>query len=139
MKVIYPILLVISLFVLCSVETFAQTDKPKVLKYFAPNYPAAAQAVNASGTVDVNVKIDKDGKVISAEATSGHPLLRKACEVAAKEWIFSKDSTLETREVKITFLLRLGNKNKKDKVKFKKPNTLELIGVMVRIVNTIDI
>lgn len=129
-KVISILLFILAIF---SFSIFAQNDKPKVVKYVAPKYPAAAQAVRASGTVDVTVKIDKDGKVILAESISGHPLLRKACEVAAKEWIFSKDLTLETREVKINFLLRVGDKNKKDKVKFKKPYTLELIGVMVRI------
>ena len=41
-----------------------------------PEYPAAAKAVRASGTVNVQVTIDEKGEVMSAEATSGHPLLR---------------------------------------------------------------
>ena len=121
-----------------SFSVFAQDKKSQVVKFAAPKYPAAARAVRASGTVDVNLKIDKIGKVISAEAVSGHPLLRKACELAAKEWVFSSNSTLEIREIKITFLLRVGAKNKKDKIRFKKPYTLELIGAQVRIVNTIN-
>ena len=132
------ILVLLFILVIFSLSVFAQDKKPKVIKYIAPKYPAAAQAVRASGTVDINVKIDKDGKVFSVNAISGHPLLRKACEMAAKGWLFSSDSVSETREVKITFLLRVGNKNKKDKVKFKKPYTLELIGALVRIVNTVD-
>jgi TonB family protein len=132
MKKFYLILFVVILFPAFSIAAFAQTEKPKVVKYFAPKYPAAAQAVRATGTVIVNVKIDKDGKVISAVAESGHPLLRKACENAAKEWIFSTDSRPEEQEVKITFLLRIGNKNKKDKVKFKKPYTLELLNEKCR-------
>lgn len=138
MKRFYSILPVVILFIFCSVTVFAQTENPKVIKYVAPKYPLAAQAVRASGTVDVPVKIDKNGKVISAVAISGHPLLRKACENAAKEWIFSTNSTVEEREVKITFLLRIGDRNRKDKVKFKKPYTLELVGARVRIVNTIN-
>ncbi len=130
--------ILISLFILAlfSISVLAQVDKPKVLKYFAPKYPAAAQAVRASGTIIVEVKIDRDGKVTSAVAQTGHPLMRKVCENAAKEWMFSNDPNKEEREVKITFLLRIGDKNKKDKVKFKKPYALELIGARVRILDT---
>lgn len=137
MKKFYPILFAV-LFLTFSISASAQTEKAKVVRYFAPKYPAAAQAVRAAGTVIVNVKINGDGKVASAVAESGHPLLRRACETAAREWIFSTDSKTEERDAKITFLLRVGNKNKKDKVKFKKPYTLELVGAMVGIENTID-
>ncbi len=54
-----------------------------------PPYPAAAKAVRAAGTVSVQVLIDEDGNVISAEATSGHPLLRAAAEQAARGAKFS--------------------------------------------------
>ena len=37
----------------------------------------------------MNVNIDSNGQVISAEALSGHPLLRKAAETAAKGARFS--------------------------------------------------
>ncbi len=49
-----------------------------------PPYPPAARAVKASGTVTVQVLIDVDGAVISAKATSGHPLLRPAAQTAAR-------------------------------------------------------
>lgn len=50
-----------------------------------PDYPAAAKAVRATGTVTVQILIDKTGKVISASAVSGHPLLRSAAEQAARK------------------------------------------------------
>jgi TonB family protein len=50
-----------------------------------PRYPAAAKAVQASGSVSVQVLIDETGRVISASAVSGHPLLRSSAEWAAKE------------------------------------------------------
>ncbi|CAN5525527.1 hypothetical protein BH10ACI3_BH10ACI3_12790 [soil metagenome] len=56
-------------------------DKAKVMP--KPEYPTAARAVRASGTVIVEVMIDEKGQVISATAISGHPLLRKAAEHAA--------------------------------------------------------
>lgn len=58
-------------------------DKAKSLPQ--PEYPAAAKAVRASGTVAVQILIDKTGKVISASALSGHPLLRVAAEQAARK------------------------------------------------------
>jgi len=41
-----------------------------------PVYSAAAKAVNAQGTVEVQVMIDEAGKVVSAHAISGNALLR---------------------------------------------------------------
>jgi protein TonB len=49
-----------------------------------PPYPAAARAVRASGAVNVQVKIDENGNVVSATAVSGHPLLRAAAVEAAR-------------------------------------------------------
>ncbi len=49
-----------------------------------PPYPAAARAVRASGAVNVQVLISEGGSVISANAVSGHPLLRQAAEQAAR-------------------------------------------------------
>jgi len=48
-----------------------------------PKYPAAARAVKASGSVRVEVLIGEDGKMLSAEPVSGHPLLRTASRLAA--------------------------------------------------------
>jgi TonB family protein len=48
-----------------------------------PAFPPAARAVRATGAVGVQVLIIEDGSVHSAEAVSGHPLLRSAAEVAA--------------------------------------------------------
>jgi len=56
----------------------------KASKLPQPEYPPAAMAVNASGTVNVEVVLDEQGKVISAKAVSGHPLLRAAAEEAAR-------------------------------------------------------
>ncbi|HUF02937.1 MAG TPA: energy transducer TonB [Aridibacter sp.] len=49
-----------------------------------PAYPSAARAVNARGSVTVAVVIDRSGRVISASAVSGHPLLRSPAVSAAR-------------------------------------------------------
>lgn len=61
----------------------------KALMLPKPEYPEAAKAVKAGGTVSVQVLIDEGGNVISAEAISGHPLLRAAAVNAARGAQFS--------------------------------------------------
>jgi periplasmic protein TonB len=49
-----------------------------------PPYPAIARAARAQGTVTVQILVDEEGKVISANAVSGHPLLQQAAVNAAR-------------------------------------------------------
>lgn len=65
-----------------------------------PPYPAAARAVRASGAVNVQVLIDENGNVVSANAVSGHPLLRQAAEQAARSAKF-KPTLLSGQPVKV--------------------------------------
>lgn len=69
-----------------------------------PAYPAAAKAVNAGGGVSVKVLIDEEGSVISAEAVSGHPLLRSAAVEAARLAAFSP-TRLSGQPVKVSGVL----------------------------------
>ncbi len=78
-------------------------NNTEVIKYVSPPFPAAARAVRATGEVIVLVKIDSEGKVVSAKSEIGHPLLRAASEQAAKQWLFSSDENGAEREGKITF------------------------------------
>lgn len=66
-----------------------------------PAYPPTALAVNAQGKVNVQVLIDESGRVISAKATGGHPLLRDAAENAARNARFSP-TKLSDVPVKVT-------------------------------------
>jgi TonB family protein len=66
-----------------------------------PLYPPPAKAVSASGAVNVQVTIDEQGSVISAVATSGHPLLRAAAVGAAKQAKFTP-TKLSDQPVKVT-------------------------------------
>lgn len=54
-----------------------------------PPYPAIARTARAAGTVVVQVMIDENGTVVSAVATSGHPLLRAAAVQAARQARFT--------------------------------------------------
>jgi protein TonB len=55
----------------------------KAISLPKPDYPDAARRLRASGMVTVEVVIDVNGRVISAKATSGSPMLRDAAERAA--------------------------------------------------------
>ncbi|CAN5115357.1 hypothetical protein BH20ACI2_BH20ACI2_19260 [soil metagenome] len=61
----------------------------KAISLPLPKYPPAARAVNAGGAVSVLVKISEEGKVLEAQAVSGHPLLRAAAVNSALEATFN--------------------------------------------------
>lgn len=54
-----------------------------------PPYPSLAKQAGAQGAVNVQVLIDETGKVISAKAISGNPLLKTAAQQAAERARFS--------------------------------------------------
>ena len=66
-----------------------------------PAYPPAARAVRAGGSVSVQVLIDESGRVISANAVSGHPLLQAAAVGAARGARFSP-TLLSGQPVKVS-------------------------------------
>ena len=57
----------------------------KVVKKPQPEYPGPARSARAQGTVQVQVLVDENGDVLSAQAISGHQLLRGASERAARK------------------------------------------------------
>ncbi|HLM58629.1 MAG TPA: energy transducer TonB [Pyrinomonadaceae bacterium] len=61
----------------------------KAISKPTPAYPPIAKAARASGTVVVQIIVDEEGKVESASAVSGHPLLQQASVVAARGARFS--------------------------------------------------
>lgn len=70
----------------------------------SPPYPAPAKMVGAYGAVNVQVTIDEAGKVVSAKAVDGHPLLRAAAEKAAWSAKFSP-TKLSDVPVKVTGMI----------------------------------
>ena len=74
------------------------TSKPE------PVYPPLARAARASGTVTVQVEVDEQGRVTSARAVSGHPLLRASAEAAARQARFTP-TVLSGKPVKVTGVL----------------------------------
>ena len=69
-----------------------------------PAYPPIAKAARASGVVTVQVLVDEEGRVISASAVSGHPLLQSAAVAAAREARFPP-TLLSGQPVKVSGVL----------------------------------
>jgi TonB family protein len=61
----------------------------KIISKPQPVYPPIAKAARASGSVQVEMVIDEEGKVIAAQAISGHPLLQASAVKAAREALFT--------------------------------------------------
>ena len=66
-----------------------------------PAYPAIAKAARAQGTVVVQITVDESGRVVSASAISGNPLLQNAAVQAVRNWRFSP-TMLTGQPVKVT-------------------------------------
>jgi TonB family protein len=74
----------------------------KVKKQVKPQYPVLASQLKLSGIVKVAVVVAPDGKVTSARAVGGHPVLVDAAVDAANHWEFEASSkeTSQTLEFK---------------------------------------
>ena len=66
-----------------------------------PPYPAIAKAARADGAVVVQVVVDEEGKVVAAQARSGHPLLRASAVKAAREARFTP-TVVDGKPVKVS-------------------------------------
>lgn len=60
----------------------------RVVKWQEPVFPPIARQMRAGGAVVVELTIDEQGKVVSAQIISGHPLLRASLLQAARVWEF---------------------------------------------------
>lgn len=80
-------------------------ERGRAVNLPVPAYPPIARAAHAQGSVEVQVIIDEEGKVIAAASVSGHPLLQASCVRAARASEFTP-TKLEGVPVKVTGVLR---------------------------------
>ncbi|MDX6271889.1 MAG: periplasmic protein TonB [Acidobacteriota bacterium] len=64
----------------------------KIVTKPAPPYPMLAKQARVQGAVTVEILVDEQGRVVTAQATSGHPLLRMAAQQAAYQARFTPTS-----------------------------------------------
>ena len=84
----------------------AKVFRASAVRTVEPAYPPLAKAAGVRGQVLVDVVVDENGRVLSVNAISGHPLLRSAAESAATSWAF-RPAVIGDRPVKVKGLLVL--------------------------------
>jgi TonB family protein len=94
-----------------------------------PHYLALARTGNIQGKVEIQVVTDAEGRVISAQQKSGHPLLAYSALENVKTWRFAGQS-----ERTITYEFKIeGSASPNDnyyrygKIVFHLPNSVEVI------------
>ena len=111
-----PLLFAALLMSAASIATFGfypsqSSEQPVVISAVAPIFPPVAAAARAIGEVVVEVKINQAGEVTSARTQGSHPLLRKACEIAAARWKFAPvEHAASMRSARLTFVFRMPDK-----------------------------
>jgi TonB family protein len=75
-----------------------------------PVYPPIAKSARLEGAVIVLVTIDNEGNVLSAEALSGHPLLRDAAITAARQWKFKPAGIRVQGTITFNFMMGMPQK-----------------------------
>lgn len=101
-------LLIFGIFVLLSpvlVSSQPETSEPDVVTAVAPVYPPLAVQGHVSAEVVVTVRIDRSGKVASAEMMKGHVLFESSSLTAAKRWAFAEAA--QESEMELTFTSKL--------------------------------
>src|SRR5712691_7149974 len=80
---------------------------PSVTAAVAPNFPLIALHSHTSGEVVIEVKINSDGSVTSAEAVSGNQVLVGSSRQIARRWKFAPTKDKNIRTARLTFVYRL--------------------------------
>jgi TonB family protein len=79
------------------------TRQPLAVHVESLAYPDLARQAQIQGAVDVEIEIDSQGKVSSASATSGHPLLKQPAEKNIRTWRFDTSSPDNLRRLKVRY------------------------------------
>ncbi len=93
-------LLVLSL---AGAQTANKEGKRKVKSKTVANYPELAHRMNITGKVRIEVVVAPDGRVRSAKAVGGHPILVQSCLDAVKDWRYEPASEETTQVVEFEF------------------------------------
>jgi len=84
------------------------TPQPVATHVESIGYPEIARQTAIQGAVDVEIIISSEGRVSSANAVSGHPVLKQASEKNIRRWRFDPSSVgNRTLTVKYEFRLEL--------------------------------
>jgi TonB family protein len=71
---------------LASAQTVNDEGKRKLKTKSGVTYPELARRMNITGKVKIEIVIAPDGRVRSAKAIGGHPLLVQSCLDTVRDW-----------------------------------------------------
>lgn len=112
-------------------SVFAQSiTRPEPVNASIPAYPAMARAKRISGVVLVDVRVDREGKVIEASAVLGDQYLRDAAVKAALRWRFKalQPEAADSYSVRLTFIFHdFSYKPPEKKPDFRSPYQIEIL------------
>ncbi len=137
-KLSAQILLVSTMLLALTIFAEAQTKQvdetaPKVIRAVAVTKYPFGNFKGAKGTVSIQVKIDFNGKVVKANAISGHPILRKMCEDKAKKWLFEpNENKNQQRTIVLNFIFTKAENEDEEGIFFEPPYSIEIINSEVR-------
>jgi protein TonB len=71
---------------------------PELVSRREPVYPPLARQMHVQGTVSVEARIDRQGRVTEVVPLQGHPMLRTAAVEAVRHWTY-RPATLNGQPV----------------------------------------
>jgi len=86
-----------------SAQTTNDEGKRKLKTKAGVTYPELARRMNISGKVKIEVVIAPDGRVRSAKAVGGHPILVQSCLETVKDWKYEPAGEETTQIVEFEF------------------------------------
>ena len=75
----------------------------KLIVRVPPDYPALARTMKLSGTVKLEVLVQPNGSVKSADVKGGNPVLAKSAQNAVRSWKWEKADHQTTEQVECNF------------------------------------
>jgi TonB family protein len=118
--------------VCCTTSSGQPFAKPTSLP--RPAYPAAARAVRAGGEVVVRLTLNEEGKVLSAKALSGHPLLKASSEGAARGSRYEPSEQKEREVLLVYVYIPNGENSRNGVIRYTNPYRIEMIAAAQTIV-----
>jgi len=83
-----------------------KSEQPFPIHVESPHYPPLARQVAVQGKVSVSAVVDREGNVISAEATTGHPLLKEVSTANLRKWKFQPNSGADS-QIEVIYVFAL--------------------------------
>jgi TonB family protein len=94
---------ILLMFLAATVAASSQSAADLRVKHMVvPVYPRLAWFAQLQGTVNVDIEVGADGRVMSARATGTHKLLDQAAEENVRNWLFAPTNVVGASATKLT-------------------------------------